>query len=227
LDDTDAASVRNTLGLGTAATTASSAYATAAQGALADTATQPADLSTAIDALVSAAPGTLDTLNELAAALGNDPNFAATITNSIATKLAKAGGTMTGDIDFGDNKAKNVTLENFQETIVADATLPSSVTIPDTGNIARYTLTGNATITLPKTDEMPASTTRAVTVIVKQDGTGARTLTLSPPAGYTILWNNADSQPAVNPDAGKTTIYTATYIKGDTNIYVSLSFYEG
>lgn len=39
-----------------------------------------------IDSIVDAAPGTLDTLNELAAALGDDPNFATTITNQIATK---------------------------------------------------------------------------------------------------------------------------------------------
>jgi len=43
-----------------------------------------------IDALVDAAPGTLDTLNELAAALGDDANFSTTVTNSIATKLATA-----------------------------------------------------------------------------------------------------------------------------------------
>ena len=36
--------------------------------------------------LVSSAPGTLDTLNELAAALGDDPDFATTVTNSIAAK---------------------------------------------------------------------------------------------------------------------------------------------
>ncbi len=40
-----------------------------------------------IDDLVDAAPGTLDTLNELAAALGDDANFSTTVTNSIATKL--------------------------------------------------------------------------------------------------------------------------------------------
>ena len=40
IDDADAATARTTLGLGTAATTASSAYATAAQGALADSALQ-------------------------------------------------------------------------------------------------------------------------------------------------------------------------------------------
>lgn len=41
---------------------------------------------TAVANLVDSAPATLDTLNELAAALGDDPNFATTVTNSIATK---------------------------------------------------------------------------------------------------------------------------------------------
>lgn len=45
-DLTSAPAARTNLGLGTAATTASTDYATAAQGALADTATQPADLAT-------------------------------------------------------------------------------------------------------------------------------------------------------------------------------------
>jgi hypothetical protein len=40
-----------------------------------------------INALVNSAPGTLDTLKELADALGDDPNFAATITAALATKL--------------------------------------------------------------------------------------------------------------------------------------------
>lgn len=42
---------------------------------------------TALADLINAAPGSLNTLNELAAALGDDPNFATTITTSIATKL--------------------------------------------------------------------------------------------------------------------------------------------
>ena len=44
-------------------------------------------VTTQISTLVDSAPSTLDTLNELAAALGDDPNFATTITNSIGTKL--------------------------------------------------------------------------------------------------------------------------------------------
>ena len=40
-----------------------------------------------ISALVNSAPSTLNTLNKLSAALGNDPNFATTVTNQIASKL--------------------------------------------------------------------------------------------------------------------------------------------
>ena len=54
-----------------------------------------------IAALVDTAPTTLNTLNELAAALGDDASFSTTVTNSIATKLPLAGGTMTGAINMG------------------------------------------------------------------------------------------------------------------------------
>ena len=54
--------------------------------------------------LIDSAPGALDTLNELAAAIGDDANFSTTITNSIATKLPLAGGTMTGAIAMGNSK---------------------------------------------------------------------------------------------------------------------------
>lgn len=56
----------------------------------------------AIAALVDTAPGNLNTLNELAAALGDDVNFSTTVTNSIAAKLPKAGGTMSGPIAMGN-----------------------------------------------------------------------------------------------------------------------------
>jgi hypothetical protein len=56
---------------------------------------------TAAANVVDSAPGTLDTLNELAAALGDDANFSTTVTNSIATKMPIAGGTFTGDITRG------------------------------------------------------------------------------------------------------------------------------
>ena len=47
-------------------------------------------VSAAVAAVINGSPGALDTLNELAAALGNDANFSATVTNALAGKLAKA-----------------------------------------------------------------------------------------------------------------------------------------
>lgn len=51
---------------------------------------------TEISNLVASSPATLDTLDELAAALGDDPNFATTVTNSIATKAPLASPDLTG-----------------------------------------------------------------------------------------------------------------------------------
>ena len=54
--------------------------------------------------LIGGAPAALDTLNELAAAMDDDAAFHTTVTNSIATKLPLAGGTMTGAIAMGTAK---------------------------------------------------------------------------------------------------------------------------
>lgn len=65
----------------------------------------------AIAALIDSSPGTLNTLNELAAALGDDPNFATTVTNSIATKapLTGAGTSGTWTISITGNAATATT----------------------------------------------------------------------------------------------------------------------
>lgn len=55
-------------------------------------------VTTAVNNLIAAAPASLDTLNELAAALNDDANFATTVTNALATKLNLSGGTLTGDL---------------------------------------------------------------------------------------------------------------------------------
>jgi len=80
-----------------AATTASNAYTDAREAAITTAYQAYADQAevdaksytdTKISEVVDAAPGTLDTLNELAAALGDDANFSTTITNTLATKAA-------------------------------------------------------------------------------------------------------------------------------------------
>ena len=78
-----------------AITTAYQTYADTAEADAITTANAYTD--TAISNLVDTAPTTLDTLNELAAALGDDANFSTTVTNSIATKLSTADFTSTAD----------------------------------------------------------------------------------------------------------------------------------
>ena len=90
---------------------------------------------TAISNLIDAAPGTLDTLNELAAALGDDPSFATTVTNSIAAKLPLAGGTMSGAIAMGTNKITGV----GTPTLTADAATKGYV---DTADALKLALAG-------------------------------------------------------------------------------------
>jgi len=57
---------------------------------------QDSDIQSKVDAVIDSAPGALDTLNELAAALGDDPNFSTTVTNSLATKAPLASPTLSG-----------------------------------------------------------------------------------------------------------------------------------
>ena len=82
-------------------------------------------VNTQVSNLVDSAPSTLDTLNELAAALGDDANFSTTVTNSIATKLPLAGGTLTG--------ALNGTTATFSGDIVGQDEIKSRGQIRATG----------------------------------------------------------------------------------------------
>ena len=51
-----------------------------------------------ISSLIDSAPGTLDTLNEIAAALGDDPNLATTLTNTITTANTNMKGYVDGQV---------------------------------------------------------------------------------------------------------------------------------
>ena len=60
-------------------------------------------VTTAISNLVDSSPSSLNTLNELAAALNDDASFSTTVTNSIATKAPLANPTFTTAINGADN----------------------------------------------------------------------------------------------------------------------------
>ena len=61
-------------------------------------------IATAVADLVDSAPAALDTLNELAAALGDNVDGMTGIATAIGNKLPLAGGTMSGSIVMGTNK---------------------------------------------------------------------------------------------------------------------------
>jgi hypothetical protein len=80
-----------------------------------------------IDAVINAAPAALDTLNELAAALGDDANFSATVTASIATKEATANKQDNLTVDGTGVKFPTVDAVN-----AALSAIPSGITIGTT-----------------------------------------------------------------------------------------------
>lgn len=82
-----------------------------------------------ISALVASAPSTLDTLNELAAALGNDANFSTTVTTSLGNKADKIG---SGDIEITDD-TKGVILKSANGTRYR-------ITVDDAGSLTTTAL---------------------------------------------------------------------------------------
>ena len=81
----------STLSNGTTATTQS-------QGDNSTKVATTAYTDTAVSNLVDSSPSALNTLNELAAAMGDDANFSTTVNNNIATKMPLAGGEFTGNV---------------------------------------------------------------------------------------------------------------------------------
>ena len=108
---------------------------------------------TAVSGLVDSAPTTLDTLNELAAALGDDPNFATTIATQIGTKLdadsanyikslSISGKTIT--YTKGDDTTGTLTT---QDTVYTHPTSAGNKHIPaggSSGQILRWSSAGTA-----------------------------------------------------------------------------------
>ena len=79
---------------------------------------------TAIANLVGSAPATLNTLQELSTALGNDANFSATVAKQIGEKVSKSGDTITGPILY--DKTPNVDTELPNKAYV-DGAIKSAV----------------------------------------------------------------------------------------------------
>ena len=161
----------------------------------------PAALQAALDALVDAAPGTLDTLNELAAALGDDPNFAGTVTTSLAEKLAKADNlsdvasavtafnnikqdattSVTGAVELATSaeaEARTATTKALTPDSVANFTVKKTFTVGD-GTATSYTLTHNLGTTDVVTQVRDATNDEIVECDIENTSTSAVTLTFA------------------------------------------------
>lgn len=192
-------------------TTAASTYAPLASPALTGTPTAPTAtagtsttqvattefVGTAVSNLVNAAPSTLDTLKELADAIGDDPNFATTITNSIATKLPLAGGTMTGAIAMGTNKITGL----GDPTNAQDAATKNYI---DTAVLAPSNLTG------------PITSVGNVTSVASQTGTGTKFVMDTSPTLVTPVLGVATAT-SIN---GTTIPSSKTLVATDSTTYV-------
>lgn len=93
---------------------------------------------TAISDLINGAPSTLDTINEIANALGNDPNLSVTLTNQISTKANIASPALTGvptapTAGMGTN-TNQIATTAFVTTAVANG-IPSGVITMWSGSI--------------------------------------------------------------------------------------------
>jgi len=179
-----------------ATSTAASTYAPLASPALTGVPTAPtaaantnttqiattAYVQTEINDLIAAAPGALDTLDELAAALGDDANFSTTVTNSLATKLPLAGGTMTGAIAMGTNKitglgdptnAQDAATKNYIDTaVIAPSNLTGVITSvgtltstgAQTGTGSTFVMQNSPTLTTPDIGVATATSVNGTTI---------------------------------------------------------------
>ena len=145
---------------------------------------------TAVSNLVASAPAALDTLNELAAALGSDANFSTTMTNALALKASKA--------------------ELSAATVASFNTKTTSYTpvLSDEGNIIEMDSASANSVTIPPNSSVAFTIGSAIDVF--QKGTGQTTIVAG--AGVTIL-----NTPGLK---FRDRYSMATLIKRDTNTWI-------
>ncbi|TDO21892.1 hypothetical protein [Pedobacter duraquae] len=129
----------------------------------------------AIQAIIGAAPGALDTLVELANALGNDPNFAATITTALAAKAPQATTYTKTEVD------------TLQRMGFVDYVANFTLQLSDGNKMLRVSHATGATASIPTNAALALPI--GFVVIIKQAGLGS--ITVAPSAGVTLLSPNS------------------------------------
>ena len=92
---------------------------------------------TAIAEIINSSPEVLDTLSELAAAIGNDENFSTTVAASIATKVSLAGGTMTGSLVLAADPTESLeaATKQYVDSLINDQMIYSTDDVTEGSNL--------------------------------------------------------------------------------------------
>ena len=147
-------------------------------------------VSTAVADLVASAPSTLNTLNELATALGNDANYASTVTAALATKATKT------ELDAATLVAFNAQSASY------------TLALSDATNMVEATSSSATTVTIPTNASVAFPIGSAIDIF--QRGTGQ--VTIAGASGVTVLYT-----PGLKLRAQYS---AATAIKRDTNTWI-------
>lgn len=121
----------NTLTATDAAFTGQTIVPTANEGNSSNAIASTEFVAKSIAALVNSAPETLNTLNELATALGNDPNFATTVTNALAKKM--------NEKEAADTFATKTEVSDLQSSTVAKTALWEALHSQDSATLTGLT----------------------------------------------------------------------------------------
>lgn len=159
-----------------------------------------------ISNLVNSAPSALDTLNELATALGNDANFSTTVTNSIATKLDTAtASTLYLPISASSNFVQKSILTTTSTSAIYRLTLLDSGRLIEMNSSAPnvFVIPINASVAFPVGTQID----------IVQVGTGRTTA--SADAG--VILNSESNKRNINAQWS-----SATLIKRDTDTWMLL-----
>ena len=131
-------------------------------------------------------------------------------TTTASAALPKAGGTLTGAVDAGDQIISKAVFKDVGETLATNGTSGSTATIDlEDGNFHKVTLTANCTFTF---SNPPATgTAGSFTLFLVQDGTGSRTVTWP----GTVDWAAATA-PTLTTTAAAVDVLTFITLDGGT-----------
>ena len=171
-----------------------------------------------VAALVNSAPGTLDTLGELAASLANNASLSTTLTDSIALKAPLASPTFTGVVTLPAGTISNADVSStaaIEQNKIADTLINAqaasyTLVLADKNKLVEMGVGSGNTLTVPPNSSVAFPVGSTITIL--QTGAGQCTLTAG--AGVTV-----NGTPGLKL---RTQWSSATIIKRATDTWVAL-----